>query len=367
MVKWITIVIAVAGLAVGVYTALTATEKLPNLPPAQPPSVNPFPHGLAATGIVEASTRNVGVSAPEPGAVFAVKKQVGDLVKIGEPLFEMDRRTLEAELLQAQSAVAKAQSQVAQLQAMPRAEDVPPLEAAAEQSRANYLDWKDQFERLSTVAKSDAAYVGEITRKQYLVRTAEAQMHAAEANLAKMKAGAWAREIDVAKAELQAAEAAVKALQLRIDRLTVRSPVDGTVLKRNIEPGEYSTPGNGDPAMIVGDLTRLHIRAQVDEADAPRVCVGAPGAARPRGAIDVSLPLEMIRIEPMAMPKRQLTGLVTEQVDTRIVEVLFRIVDTKGVSIYPGQLIDVYIQSPDPATTAPAPKTDNPPAPRPTP
>ena len=73
---------------------------------------------------------------------------------------------------------------------------------------------------------------------------------------------------------------------------------------------------------------------------------GAQAVARPRGPLDTLMPMTMIRIEPMAMPQRQITGLASELVDTRIVEVLFRVSDTKNLSVYPGQMVDVFIDTP---------------------
>ena len=54
------------------------------------PTVNPYPEGIAATGIVEALGRNVHSAAPEPGVVTQVFVQVNDVVKAREPLFELD-------------------------------------------------------------------------------------------------------------------------------------------------------------------------------------------------------------------------------------------------------------------------------------
>ncbi len=68
----------------------------------------------------------------------------------------------------------------------------------------------------------------------------------------------------------------------------------------------------------------------------PRLREGAAGIARVRGAAEKRLPLVMVRIEPLAIPKMSLTGSVTERVDTRVVEVLFRVESLEGMRLYPG-------------------------------
>ncbi len=356
MAKWITIIIAVIGLAICIYTVATARQDLPTLAPAEPPSVNPFAHAVAGTGLVEASTRNIGVAAPEPGLVVKVLKQVGDKVSDGNPLFQMDRRPLEAERVRAESVLESSQSELSRLKAQPRAEDLPPLEAAVLQSKSRHMDRTDDYDRAITAEKGGGANAYEVARKKFAMETAAAELAVAEANLARTKAGAWAQDIAVAQAKVDMAKADIAAINIRLDRMTVRSPIDGTVIKRNINPGEYSSSNGGNSAqggganrteapMVVGDISTLHVRAQIDEADAPLVRPGARGVARPRGSVDVNLPLTMLRIEPLAMAKTQLTGLATELVDTRIVEVVFRVDDLKGVSIYPGQLVDVYVET----------------------
>lgn len=343
MFKWITIAIAGLGLGVGIYTAATSSPALPSPPPAEPPSINPYPDGVAGTGLVEASTRNVEVAAPEPGQVAQVFAEVNRVVKAGDPLFQLDPRPLEAELIAATAACAASKAELARLKAQPRPEDVPPLEAAVARAKAVYLDRKDEYDRIAAAAEAGAATANESQRRRFALQAAEAELRAAEAELDRVLAGAWEQDIAVAEAQIALTEAQIEALRLRIERLTVRSPIDGTVLKRRVEPGERAEPAGGDAAIVVGDLTRLHVRAQIDEADAPLVRSGAAARARMRGRTDASLPLKMIRIEPLAVPKRQLTGAGSELVDTRIVEVLFEVMDTQGVPIYPGQIVDVFV------------------------
>ena len=68
---------------------------------------------------------------------------------------------------------------------------------------------------------------------------------------------------------------------------------------------------------------------------------GAAAQARVRGQKAILVPLTMIRIEPLAQPKVQLSGATTERVDTRVLEVLFRV--QGSATLYPGQLVDVFI------------------------
>lgn len=348
MSKYITFLLAVIGLGFAVFVAATA-KTAPDKHAgglAAVPSINPFAAGIAATGAVEALSRNVLIAAPEGGVVTAVNAAVGQAVRAGDPLFTIDAQPLEAEKIEAAAAVAAAKARVERLAALPRAEEVPPVEAALAAARAEVADWMDQEKRLRE-AGGGAASERDVSRVAAGLSGGRAREAQAAAQLALMKAGAWGRDVDIARAELTQAEARVKSLQVLIDRRTVRSPIDGTVLKRNIEPGQFASTDPRSAAMVVGDLSRLNVRARIDEEDLPKLREGAAAVARVRGAAEIQVPLKMLRIEPLAEPKTQLSGSTTERVDTRVLEVIFEVGrgDKENPPMYPGQQVDVFIEA----------------------
>ena len=355
MVKWIVIAISVVGLSVGVFTAATAKEQTTAPPPASAPSINPFTSGIAATGLVEAASRNIEVAPPEPGLVVDVLAEVGDHVESGQPLLQLDPRAIKAELIRGHAARDLAAARVQQLEAEPRAETIPPLEAAHNEAEARARDAEAEFRRASDAMKRDASTASEVDRRRFAAEAAKASAAAAKARLDLARAGAWNKELAVAHASLASANADIEAWNIRLDRLTVRSPIDAVVLQRNISKGEYAAlSSNAGGVFVIGDLSALNVRALINEEDAPRLRAGAKAMARARGATTDGLeliPLSMIRIEPLARAKRQLTGVAGELVDTRVIEVLFRVDAQPGpgglpAGFYPGQLVDVYVDVP---------------------
>ena len=92
----------------------------------------------------------------------------------------------------------------------------------------------------------------------------------------------------MAKAEVAAAEAQVKATETDIERLTIRALVPGQILQVNIRPGEFAPAGVLQCAwMLLGNVDRLHVRVDIDENDAWRVRRDAPAVAFVRGNRDV--------------------------------------------------------------------------------
>lgn len=348
MLRWVTIVLSVLGLAVGVWAVSTADQPPVNLPLSRPASVNPYEQGVAALGIVAPAGRAVGVVPPESGVVVEVMVNVGDRVKAGDALFRLDARLLEAELLQKQAGVEAARAEIARWHALPRKEDLPPLRAAVAQARAQHEDRKDVLGRVREASQKGSVGERDVAAARFAAEAAAATLARAEGDLQRAEAGGWEPDLVLAHAQLAHRIAEVDALRLLIDRLTVRAPRNGTVLRREIEPGEQATPGGASPPMILGDLSGLWVRAQIDEEDIGLVGAVAQAVARTRGAVVVDIPLRLVRIEPYARPKQHLSGSNRERVDTRVIEAVFEMApgpQTPATPIYPGQAVDVFIES----------------------
>ena len=74
-----------------------------------------------------------------------------------------------------------------------------------------------------------------------------------------------------------------------IDRLTMRAPIAGVILQNKVRLGQYAQCGPlSEPLMILGSITPLHVRVDVDEHDAWRLRGGAQAVASPRGNGSIS-------------------------------------------------------------------------------
>jgi len=84
----------------------------------------------------------------------------------------------------------------------------------------------------------------------------------------------------------------------------------------------------------------------VDENDAWRVRAGAPAVAFLRGNREIKTSLKFVRFEPYVVPKKSLTGDSIERVDTRVLQVIYRI-EHRDLPIFAGQQMDVFIEAHD--------------------
>jgi multidrug resistance efflux pump len=347
LVKYALPVIALLMLSFGsihVWHSKPDEEKL--TPPAAPPR-SPYKSTVAAAGLVEARTENIAIGTALAGVVLDVyvpSWEVGKQVKKGDPLFRVDDRHLQAQLKFQEANLDSARAQLAKLEAMPRPEEVPPSEAKARAADANQRLMKDLADRAQALVGRQAVSVEEANQRQITLEMAKHQYEQAKAELGLLKAGAWQADKEVSRAAVALAEAQVQQTRTEIERATVRAPIDGQVLQVNVRPGEYVGAQSGQALVVMGDLTRHHVRVDIDEHDIPRFQPGAPARAFLRGHADRELKLSFVRVERYVTPKKSLTGDNTERVDTRVLQAIYA-VESQDQPVYIGQQVDVFIDA----------------------
>lgn len=341
--KWILPLLAVAGVLLAWRVMVMTNQPTPVAQPVVQPSGTPYQSPIAGAGIVEATTENIAIGTDIPGVVTTMYVKVGDVVKAHDPLFKIDDRDLQSELLVRQAALESAKEKLIKLQDEPRPEDIPPVQAAADAARVALDDAKNQLKMYENIGDSRAISQDEFDHRRFAVLSDEAKLKQAEADLSQLKAGTWKPDLQIAQADVASSQSLVQQTQIEIERRTVRAPVNGQLLQVKIHLGEYAPAGVLEqPLMLMGDTSMLNVRVDVDENDAWRLAPGAAARATLRGNPSRFTDLKFVRIEPYVIPKKSLTGDSTERVDTRVLQVLYSFDPTK-FPVFAGQQLDVTI------------------------
>ena len=286
-------VVALLGILFVIRTVIVGSVPPPVAPPVVEPARPPYESFVAGSGIIESISENIAIASPLAGVIKQVYVKAGDTVDKGQALFSLDDRDTLAE------------REVRQAQ--------------VERARAQQADAETQLALYKSVTDPRAIMRGELLKRESVLA--------------------------IAKAALAEAESQVNAIQTTLDRMTIRSPLNGTVLQSKARVGEFaSAQVMTSPLMIVGTTSPLAVRVDVDENDAWRVEAGKNAQGILRGNTQVTFPLAFVRFEPYVVPKRSLTGESTERVDTRVLQVIYSF-DKKDLPIFVGQLVDVYIES----------------------
>src|SRR6266508_759479 len=312
MKKSILPMIALFALVFGIGSVVRSQPKHEVTTPPSPPPVSPYSHTVAAVGLVETSTENIAIGTPRADVASEVFVRVGQTVKAGDPLFQLDDRHLRAELAMRQADLRVAESQV-------------------KVNTAMLNDASRQLSFFESLKDKSAISAEELTRRRSAVETAQARL-------------------DEAEAQVVAAAAQIQVTQTSLERSVVRAPMDGDVLQVKVHPGEFAPAGvTATPLVLLGRLKPLHIRVDVDEHEAWRVHPEAKATDSVRGNADLKAPLTVVRFEPFVVPNRSLTGDSTERVDTRVLQVIYR-VDNDSLRLFVGQQMDVFIDDSNPTT-----------------
>ena len=192
---------------------------------------------ISATGTLSAIS-TVTVGSQISGQVTDVLVDYNSEVKKGEVLARIDPSTYEAQIEQGNAQIANAQARLKQAQA---------TLANAELDYARKAD----LGRQKLVAQSDVD----------LARAARDQARA---------------QVNAAQASIRQQTASTQTTRVNLDRTVIRSPVDGVVLTRTIEPGQTVAASLQAPELftIAEDLSKMKIELAVDEADIGQVKVG---------------------------------------------------------------------------------------------
>lgn len=195
---------------------------------------------VTANGTLQ-PTRSVSIGSELSGTVLRVLVDVNDHVKKGQVLVELDTAKLADQVLRSRATLASDQAKVAQ------------AVATVKESRANLA-------RLEEVARLSG---GKVPSKTEL-DTAYATLERAQADEAS------------ARANVADAEAALSTDQTNLSKASIRSPINGVILTRSVDPGNAVAASLQAVTLftIAENLTQLKLQVNVDEADVGSVQVG---------------------------------------------------------------------------------------------
>jgi multidrug resistance efflux pump len=330
-------------------TVLLAWPPLSVSKPLMEPPHRPTEYKtIAGAGLIEARRENIPIGAPVPGVVWEVFVKIGDHVKVGDALFRLDDREVQAQFKVREAALVAAQAQLHRALAAPRSEDVPPAEAAVDEARAKLDDAESAMARTEKLFNRQMAPASDFDKDRFAFYSARAGLARAAADLAKIKAGSWKEDIEMARASVLLAESDLATSKILLDRLTVRALVAGNVLQVNVRPGQFAALAWREPMIVLGDVDRLHVRVDIDENDLPMFAPYTKAVATLKGRPQVEFPLDFVKVEPYVIPKKSLTGDNSERVDTRVLQVIYALPNQRPIDVYVGQQVDVYIQAAPP-------------------
>lgn len=252
-------------------------------------------HRVVAIGRV-LSPSKVSVSATTPGLVVAVGAALGQHVKAGDLLVQIDDAEARASLAQAKASVVSAQARVAQLRHVGA---IVANEGLA-QARANLDKAEADYARADKLVASGGLPAADLESAHRALDVARAQKNASQAQqVAAAPAGADSR---VVLAALMQAEAQKSAAEVRLSQTRILAGEASTVLARMVEPGDVVQPGRNLLTLAVDGDELLSFQA--DERNLASLSLGQSAVASADAYPNETFPAEVAYIAPSIDPQR---------------------------------------------------------------
>jgi HlyD family secretion protein len=276
----------------------TAPEPPKEAPKARPPASGRIPSvivgvvvaviaGLSIWYLVrgepllvqgEVDATRLDIAARVDGRVAEIPVARGQDVAAGAVLVKIDNPETIAKNEQTLAAKVVAEAQLANIKAGTRAEVIAARKAALERAQASVILAQKTYERVRQLAEHGNAPQARLDQATDALHESERAVDQARSAHEQAVNGYTKEEREIAAANVQKAVADIKAVQSIVDQMVIYAPVPSQVYKRNVEPGEYVSPGV--PLVTLIDLGDMWIHFDLREDLVKTLKVGDRFAVR---------------------------------------------------------------------------------------
>jgi multidrug resistance efflux pump len=255
---------------------------------AQPKSQPPEALGENEDVVLETSgyvtvTRQILVSPQVSGRLTKVDIEEGQRVEAGSVLAEIERTEYQADVKRAEAGLARAKKVWEELDNGSRPEETAQAKAELAEAEAQLKQARKAFERNQTLLTRRVISPEELETAESIYLALLRRIDRLKLAVKLLEDGPRQERIEVAAAEVLQAEADLIKARWRLDNCTVRSPITGTILKKNAEQGNIVNPiaHQGSYSLCeMADLSDLEVDLKVQERDISRVFPGQPCLVR---------------------------------------------------------------------------------------
>jgi len=244
---------------------------------------------LLVQGEVDAT--RFDIAARVDGRVGEIPVERGQNVAAGAVLVKIDNPETISKHEQAQAAKIVAEAQLANINAGTRAEVIAARKAALERAQASVVLAQKTYDRISQLAEHGNAPQARLDQATDALHESQRAVDQAKSAYEQAVNGYTKEEREIAVANVQKAVADIAAVQSIIDQMVVYAPVPSQVYKRNVEPGEYVSPGV--PLVTLIDLSDLWVHFDLREDLVKALKVGERFAVRIPALADRRITVEV--------------------------------------------------------------------------
>jgi HlyD family secretion protein len=237
---------------------------------------------LNATGYIIAAHK-IELASKVIGKVSWIGVEKGDRVKQGQVLVRLEDDEYRAQLLQAKGNLENLKAKLAELVNGSRPEEIAKAKADVEQARADMQNAQVTLNRTKDLVKQRVLSDQSLDDAQARYDSAIAKLNSLQKAYELVRIGPRQEQIDALRAQVNQAQGVLDYAQVQLDNTEIKAPVNGTVLERNVEKGEFVTTGfvgdKGAKGYVVSmaNLKDLQVELDINQNDFAKLGAKQPG------------------------------------------------------------------------------------------
>ena len=245
-----------------------------------------------APGLVEPRSGQIKIMAPIIGRISDVLVNPTEKVFAGELLVRLDDREALARVETARAQVAM-RKRARNDQAAGKAADRRKNEDAVADAETVMVETRDAFDRAAAAKRAGGGSDANLATARTAWTNAQESLRQKREQLRKVEGESGTPLPTQNEGQLNVARSELWQAAVELEKLRIRAPIAGTVLQVKAKPGELAAPSGSEPLVVLGDVSALRVRAELDERDIGEIKVG-----------------QQVVVRADAFPGREFTGTV---------------------------------------------------------
>lgn len=337
----VTEVLVTQALAADVRAARVLAAETNPAAPADSPDANKFWQAVAP-GRVEPQSGEIAITAPLPARIAQVLVKVSDKVFAGEPLVRLEDDEIRSRVTVAQAQLEMRKRARNDQRPSTRALNVREAEDDIADGEQNVVDARAALDQAAALRRGGKGSDAELEAARARLTRARADLERQKNDLRQVLQAESSNSLPApVESELKIARAELLGAQAAAEKLIIRAPIDGTVLAVNAKAGELAVLPAAASLVLLGDVSAMRVRAELDERDFAGIKIGQTVVVRSPAFRDHDFEGRVQSIAPVVQPSR----IARDQrngADVSIVEVVVDLVEAGP--LVAGMKVDVYFR-----------------------
>jgi len=298
-------------------------------------------HGISCVGYVEPATQVRALAFEATGIVETCAVKEGQHVSESQVLMALNQCEARQALAVAERELELARARKAQLLRGAHIHDITAAEHRLKSADLRLQRFREEFDRSTRLFANGATTKSDHKVIETQFHIAEQEQLEARARLLALKESVREEDRVLAQAEVALAESRVDQARQRLDQTVLKAPCEGVVLEILKYPGESNHEGAREPVLVFADLSRLRVRAEVDELHVHDLKIGQKAVVSGPNLGGESVIGRLVELKQIMGPKTLFVGDSRKRKDLEVLEVWIEI--PEGLRLPVGLRVDVTI------------------------